>query len=175
MVGLFSFVFPRKVVKLSVVVVVSRKGVTAMNAVCSQNTMDVACFCPACGELLTSPVEGSSFAVTCPSCRRLPWCHVIRQKQSLRILISPEIVPQIEDIDRFASLYLQPDWDGSVICDLGALDTVPSLLWARLLVLNKRVRCAQHRLVLCWKSSVVREEFFTLNLNRVFEFEDEPT
>jgi hypothetical protein len=89
------------------------------------------------------------------------------------MLIAPELIPRIEDIDRFVSLCAPPDWDGSVICDLGAMDTVPSLLWARLLVLNKRVRCAQHRLVLCWKSSVVREEFFTLNLHRVFEFEDE--
>lgn len=144
-----------------------------MNATCDHSVKDVTCLCPACGSGLTSPADRFSFAAPCPSCRCLPWCHVIRQKQSLRILISPELIPLIEDIDRFVGLYLLPAWEGSVICDLGELDTVPSLLWARLLVLNKRVRGAQHRFVLCWRSPVIREELFTLNLHRVFEFEDD--
>jgi anti-anti-sigma regulatory factor len=87
----------------------------------------------------------------------------------------PRRTPEIEDIGRFVEHHLRSDPSAHVICDLHALDSLDTILLARLVALNKRIRSTGGRLTLRGMRPVVREVFLRLALDRVFEIaDDEP-
>ena len=56
-----------------------------------------------------------------------------------------------------------------VIIDLSDLDFIHSALMARLVALNKRIRAAEGRLILCGMQPVVQTAFQDARLHKVFE------
>jgi len=79
----------------------------------------------------------------------------------------------MEDLDSFIETYVWSDGHETVFCDLSALDRVSSSFVARMLTLNRRLRSARCRFLLCGMGPVVREVFCRLGLERLFEIVDE--
>ena len=75
----------------------------------------------------------------------------------------------MEDIRRFVERHLRSDPSDRVMCSLHALDSLDTVLLARLVALHKRIRSTGGRLTLRGLRPLVRDVFFRLGLDRVFE------
>jgi hypothetical protein len=113
----------------------------------------------------------------CTECGFVLWCRkrVIEGLVLLEAL--PGRTPGLWDVEQVAEAVLHggdvggPAVEG-VVFNLGLLDFVSTSLVARLVTLNKRVRSAGSRLVLCELRPIVREVFNRFRLYTAFKIVD---
>ena len=129
--------------------------------------------CPVCGQVLPYQVALFPFDAPCPACGVLPWCRISQQDGSVILEVFPGREPSMEDIASFIETYVRSNGHKSVLCDLSELDMVSSSFVARLLTLNKRLRSARCRFLVCGMGPVVGEVFSRLGLERLFEIADD--
>lgn len=142
-----------------------------MNTALASRLPDGATLCSVCGHGFPHPLN--AFAVPCAVCGSAPWCHLTTQDGFLILELVPGRTPDAEEIDRFVETHVRWSERRDVVCDLAALNMLDSALVARLVLLHRRVKATQHRLVLCGMGPYVREEFAVLKLDRVLEFVDD--
>jgi len=82
--------------------------------------------------------------------------------------IVPEVTPEHADVERLCEQLVSSDDAPRVVFDLSDLDLINSALTARLIAVNKRVRAANGKLVLCGLCPIVLETFRGSRLDRVF-------
>ena len=113
--------------------------------------------CAKCDAVIAIYPGLPTYDVPCPSCGYELWCYRQTTDEEIMLCVLPDRTPDQEDIERLAESLVRSDWERRLIVDLSRLDTLNSLLLARLVLLNKRVRQAMGRLAVCGMSPVVRE------------------
>jgi len=123
--------------------------------------------CPICGNSLPSHPAVAPYDAPCSECGFVLWCRK-RVVDGVVILEAlPGRTPGLWDVEQVAESVLRGVVEG-VVFDLGLLDFVSTSLVARLVTLNKRVRAADRRLVLCEMRPIVRELFTRFRLHTAF-------
>lgn len=87
--------------------------------------------------------------------------------------VTPGITPEHEDIERVSEALVGSGGVVRVIVDLSDVGLISSVFAARLVALNKRIRTAKGRLILCGMNQLVRETFQGCRLDRLFEISDD--
>lgn len=85
--------------------------------------------------------------------------------------VMPGRTPEHAEMERVADALLVSEDAPQVIANLSDLDFVNSALMARLVALNKRMRAAEGRLILCGMQPVVQAAFEDARLHKVFEIQ----
>jgi anti-anti-sigma factor len=85
--------------------------------------------------------------------------------------VLPQRTPEPEDVTLVVDSLTRGGAAPCVIVNLAQLDTVDSAFVARLVSMNKQIRASGGRLILSGLSTVVREVFGQLRLDRAFEIE----
>jgi anti-sigma B factor antagonist len=83
------------------------------------------------------------------------------------------MTPEHADVERLCDSLTGAGSTPRVIVDLSDVELVGSAFTARLIALNKRMRAAGGRLVLCGLCPFVRDTFRGSRLDRVFEVADD--
>jgi len=81
----------------------------------------------------------------------------------------PGRTPEHVELEQVAEKLLGSESPLRVVVDLSDLDFISSALMARLVALNKRIRAADGRFILCGMHPVVWDAFHDSTLHRVFE------
>jgi len=87
--------------------------------------------------------------------------------------VVPGVTPEHADVERLSERLVGSDDAPSVVFDLSDLDLISSALTARLIAVNKRVRTAKGKLILCGLCPFVLETFQGSRLDRVFSIADD--
>jgi len=114
-----------------------------------------------------------AYDVPCTECGYGVWCRKKTDDGVVVLHVLPHRTPDHADIERLAEALASSAGVPRVVVELSDLDVVSSSLIARLVALNKRVRAAKGRLILCGLHPFVREAFFDSSLNRVFDIVDD--
>jgi anti-anti-sigma factor len=76
------------------------------------------------------------------------------------------------DIDRVSKTLLTPGGDANVVLNLSSLKFISSAFVAGMIALQKRVRAAGGRLILCGMHPIVRETLHGARLDTFFDIHD---
>lgn len=123
--------------------------------------------CPICGNPLSiGPLQLPGDAA-CPKCAHVLWFSV-RSDGGITVadVISGKIATN-QDIVRTSQAFISRGNPPLVILNLSGVQLVSSSFIAGLIALNKRMRDAQGRLVLCDLTPVVRETLAGAKLDRI--------
>lgn len=126
--------------------------------------------CPVCHEKIASHLVPPD---TCPDCGYFLWCRSKIADNADILDVLTDRTPEQADIQRLADSLAESRDVPRVVVDLSSLDRVTSLLMAKLLVLDRRMRCAEGALVLCGMQPVVRLAFVSTKLDTVFKIADD--
>jgi anti-anti-sigma factor len=138
-----------------------------MREVVESTALETSYQCAVCGTAL--PYHPVFFEDHCPKCGFLLWCYRRSQNGFVILEVIPGRTPELEDLDRMVCSLLQSSSIQRVVLDLSALDFVTTSLVARLVSLNKRIRAAGGRLVLCELTPIVCEAFRRFRLDTILE------
>jgi anti-anti-sigma factor len=127
--------------------------------------------CPICGNSLPSHPALAPYDAPCSECGFVLWCRKRTVDGVVILEALPGRTPGLWDVEQVAESVLREGIEG-VVFDLGLLDFVSTSLVARLVTLNKRVRAANRRLVLCQMRPIVRELFTRFRLHTAFDIVD---
>ncbi len=129
--------------------------------------------CPACGTVLPCQPHAPGVDVPCPECGYLLWCRMRVVGGVLILNVVPGVTPEHADVERLSERLVGSDDAPCVVFDLSDLDLISSALTARLIAVNKRVRTAKGKLILCGLCPFVLETFQGSRLDRVFSIADD--
>lgn len=129
--------------------------------------------CPLCSVVLPPGTRTPPFNAPCPQCGYTLWCLKRTVGDVVILDVIPGIPPEHEDIERVAETLVRPGPLTRIVVNMSDLELISSVSAARLVALNKRVRAAKGRLVLCGMSRLVRETFEGCRLDRLFEISDD--
>ena len=99
------------------------------------------------------------------------WCCK-RQADDVAILDVHGTTPEHGDIERLCDALNHAGGIPHVVIDLSTVNHINSLLMARLVLLNKRVRAAKGELILCGLNQFARDTLRGCRLDRVFDICD---
>lgn len=85
----------------------------------------------------------------------------------------PGVTPEHADVERLCERLVASGDPPCVVFDLSDVELISSALTARLIAVNKRVRAAKGKLVLCSLCPFVLETFRGSRLDRVFNIADD--
>jgi anti-anti-sigma factor len=104
------------------------------------------------------------------------WCCSRTVDNSIVIDVVSGITPTHEDIQRLCDTLFDSGSVPNVVVDLSDVEFVSSSFLARLVALNKRIRAADRKLILCGLRPVVREIFRVSRLDTILDIaEDKDT
>jgi len=102
------------------------------------------------------------------------WCYKKNAADVVVLEVIPGMTPEHEDVERLCKTLSGCGSTPRVIVDLSDIELVGSAFVARLIAMNKRIRAAGGRLILCGLCPFVQDTFHGSRLDRVFEVaEDE--
>ncbi len=130
---------------------------------------DVPYECPVCGARLTVDPPLPPHEAPCPACAYSLWCRKMMVDDVVILEVMRGRTPEYPEMERVADTLLGSGDAPRVIADLSDLDFINSALMARLVALNKRIRAADGRFVLCGMQPVVQTAFQDARLHKVFE------
>jgi len=127
--------------------------------------------CPVCGAALG--VEVLRFGETaCSSCGHVVWFNK-RALDSVIILdVLSGTVAINTDIDRVSKILLPEGGSPNIVLNLSNLKFISSAFVAGMIALQKRVRAAGGRLILCGMHPIVRETLHGARLDTFFDIHD---
>lgn len=135
----------------------------------SETHEDASYECPVCGARLTVDPPLPPHEAPCPACAYTLWCRR-RMVGSVVILdVMPGRTPEHAEMEQVAEALLGSEGAPHVVANLSDVDFVNSALMARLVALNKRIRAANGRFVLCGMQPIVQTAFMDARLHKVFE------
>lgn len=124
--------------------------------------------CPACGTVLPCQPHAPGIDIPCPECGYLLWCRMKVVGGVVILYVVPEVTPEHADVEHLCERLTASDDGPCVVFDLSDLDLITSALTARLIAVNKRIRAAKGKLILCGLCPFVLETFQGSRLDRVF-------
>jgi anti-anti-sigma factor len=142
-------------------------------SVFSERSTSTIAHCPLCSVVLAPGTRTPPFDAPCPECGYTLWCSKKTVGGVVILEVTPGITPQHEDIERLAETFVRSGGLTRVIVDLSDLELISSVFAARLVALNKRIRAARGRLILCGINRLVRETFQGCRMDRLFEISDD--
>jgi len=101
------------------------------------------------------------------------WCCKKTVADIAVLGIIPGMTPEHADVERLCEALIGAGSTPRIVVDLSDIELIGSALTARLIALNKRIRAAGGRLVLCGLCPFVRDTFHGSRLDRVFEVADD--
>lgn len=128
--------------------------------------------CPVCNIGLTAEPALPAYDVPCSGCGYSLWCGKRTVDGVVVLYVLPNRTPEHADIERLAASLGSSSGVPRIVLDLSGLDFISSSLMARLIALNKRVRGAEGRLVLCGLSPCVQEAFRHTRIETLFDVLD---
>jgi len=137
------------------------------------STAPIDCSCPVCDTRLPFQPHGPPFEASCPQCGYSLWCSRRTEDKAVVLKVVPGMTPEHADVERLCEALAQGGRAPNLILDLSDIELIGSALTARLIALNKQIRAAGGRLVLCGLHRLVRDTFQGSRLDRVFEVADD--
>ncbi len=128
--------------------------------------------CPVCGQALHGEPSLPRFDAPCSGCGAHIWCRRRFTQGDTVLDVLPQRTPEPHDVIQVVESLTRGGAAPCVTVNLAQLDTVDSAFVARLVSMNKQIRSSGGRLILSGLSTVVREVFEQLRLDRAFEIED---
>lgn len=151
----------------------------------SEEREDMPYYCPVCGAELTpefaaelsaelsAEAEPPRYDAPCHVCRSLLWCPK-RMTDGIVILdVIPGRTPEHAEVIRLAESLERTGRAPRVIVDLSRFELLSSAFVSRLVMLNKGVKRAKGRLVLCGLRQFVRETFVRTRLDTIIDVLDD--
>ncbi|MBL7039224.1 MAG: STAS domain-containing protein [Pirellulaceae bacterium] len=135
----------------------------------SETAEDASYECPVCGARLTVEPPLPPHEAPCPVCAYPLWCRKRTVDDVVVLDVMRGRTPEHAEMQQVAEKLLGSKAPLRVVVDLSDLDFISSALMARLVALNKRIRAADGRFILCGMQPVVRDAFHDSTLHRVFE------
>ena len=132
----------------------------------SANTL---CRCPLCSTVLPFRPHPPPYDAPCQKCAYPLWCFSRTVGDLIVLEVVSATMPTHEEIHRLCDTLVASGGVPRVVVDLSEVEFVSSSFVARLVALNKRIRAADGRLILCGLHSVVREAFHTSRLDEFFD------
>jgi anti-anti-sigma factor len=145
-----------------------------MNAQEMKSADDVSYQCPVCGKANQQEPSLPRFDAPCSGCGCHIWCRRRVSSGDTVLEVLPQRTPEPWDVEQVVDALIRHGVASRVVVDLSRLDTVDSSFVARLVSMNKHIRAAGGRFILCGLSPVVREVFQHLRLDKAFELSNEP-
>jgi anti-anti-sigma regulatory factor len=128
--------------------------------------------CPVCGSLLPDPAVQSRSTAPCWQCGSSLWCCKRAANGDVILEFIPGRTPEIQEINRVVESLLHCNRGARVVFNLSHLEAVTSLLIARLVAMNRRIRSAGGRLFLCEVLPGVRYLINRVRLDKILEIVD---
>lgn len=126
--------------------------------------------CPVCNAEMPVEPPPPPHDASCAACGCSLWCRKRMVGDVVVLDVLPGRTPEHTDAVHLAKSLAARGGVPRVIIDLSELEFVNSAFVARLVHLNKRIRSANGRLVLCGMDSfLVWDAFYATNLYRVFD------
>ncbi len=142
----------------------------------SEKREDMPYYCPVCGAELTAEAEPPRYDAPCHVCRSLLWCRKRMINGIVTLDVIPGRTPEHAEVIRLAESLARSGRVPRVLVDLSRFELLSSAFVSRLVMLNKGVRRANGRLVLCGLRRFVRDTFVRTRLDTIIEvFDDEET
>lgn len=124
--------------------------------------------CPVCGTVLPCQPHAPGLDVPCPDCGYLLWCRMRIAGGVVVLHAVPGVTPEHVDVERLCEKLAASREPPCVVFDMSDLELISSALTARLIAINKRVRAAKGKFILCGLCPFVLETFEGSRLDRVF-------
>jgi anti-anti-sigma factor len=153
---------------------VSLSRAVSMNMHDPESADEVTYQCPVCGRHLIYEPSVPRFDAPCPGCGCQIWCRRRVSSGGAVLEVLPQRTPEPWDVQQVIESLIRSGAAPSVVVDLSQLDTVDSSFVARLVSMNKHIRSAGGRFILCGLRPVVREVFQHLRLDKAFEVRNDP-
>ena len=139
----------------------------------SDRSEEAAYSCPVCDTRIAGAPAPPPFDAPCPDCGYMLWCRKKMMGGVAVLHVVPGRTPEHGEVEQLGEALERPGGGPRVIVELSALDFMSSAFIARLVALNKRIRAAGGKLVLCGLHPFVREAFHDSRLERIFEIADD--
>jgi len=134
---------------------------------------DVPYQCPVCGATLAADLALPVLDAPCPDCGYPLWCCKRMVDDVVVLDVIPGGTPGHGQVMRVADSLVRSGDAPRVVVNLSRFDLMNSAFVARLVALNKRVRSAKGRFVLCGLNRLVWETFVGARLDKLFEVSDD--
>ena len=125
--------------------------------------------CPVCNAGMAIEPPPPPYDAPCPACGYPLWCRKRLVEDVVVLDVMGGRTPEHTDVVRLAKSLVRREVIPRVVVDLSELDFVNSAFVARLVDLNKRIRAAEGKLVLCGMQFLVWDAFHSTNLYKVFD------
>lgn len=128
--------------------------------------------CPVCNTKTAIEPPPPPHDAPCPACGYPLWCHKRLVGDVVVLDVMRGRTPEHTDVVRLAKSLVRRGGIPRVVVDLSVLDFVNSAFVARLVDLNKRIRAAEGKLVLCGMQFLVWDAFHSTNLYKIFDMSE---
>lgn len=138
------------------------------------STLDSACgITIRCLDCKQAYVIEPSTDARCPHCGKPAWLRIQQASDPVILDLLPNIDLEAADLVGLGRAFMGSGLAPHLVLNLHLLQFVSSSFVAGLLALQKAVRAANGRLVLCGANPVIREIFQIMNLDSYFDFGDQ--
>ncbi len=138
-----------------------------------ENTEDTIYRCPVCNAKMAIEPPPPPHDAPCAACGYPLWCRKRTVGDVVVLDVMRGRTPEHTDIVRLCESLVGCGNIPRVTVDLSELEFINSAFVARLVHLNKRIRAAKGRLVLCGMDHIlVWDAFYSTNLYKIFEISD---
>ncbi|MBC8874384.1 MAG: STAS domain-containing protein [Planctomycetes bacterium] len=129
--------------------------------------------CPVCNAKLAIEPPRPPHDAPCSACGHPLWCRKRLVEDVVVLDVMRGRTPEHTDAVRLAKSLVGREGIPRVVVDLSELDFVTSAFVARLVDLNKRIRAAKGKLVLCGMDHLlVWDAFYSTNLYKIFDISE---
>lgn len=131
--------------------------------------------CPVCGAALPYHPIFLPPDIPCSDCGAYLWCGRRTHGPIMVLEMLAGRIPSPQDVDQVVESLLDSGDVRRVVVNMSELESLNSAFTARLVSLNKQIRGAGRRLILCELTPFVREVLGRLRLDALFEIVDRET
>ena len=128
--------------------------------------------CPVCNARMAIEPPPPPHDAPCSACGYPLWCSMRLVGDVVVLDVMRGRTPEQTDVVRLAKSLVGREGIPRVVVDLSELDFVNSTFVARLVDLNKRIRAAKGKLVLCGMHLLVWDAFYGTNLYKIFDISE---
>lgn len=128
--------------------------------------------CPVCGNALPHLAALPPFDAPCFECGFHLWCRRRDSAEGVVLEAVPGRAPEPREVSRVADSLCRHGTPDRVTCDLSKLETINSSFLAALVGMKKRLQVSGCTLFLCGLRPIVREIFFRMRFDRLFDIEN---
>ncbi len=129
--------------------------------------------CSVCGQPVSVDSSNPSAHSRCSDCGHLVWFRKQEIDDFVILNLLASMDPEHADLERVGELLVPADGPPHVVVNFANVEYVSSTFLGRLLAMQKKLKAAEGKLVLCGLNDVVREIFQITKLEDLFDFADD--